>query len=201
MKLLPWRSILLAIVLVFAVILCIPIDDSFFSHQQNPRKQLTDSHTTCYEIATAIEHYYAEYKAYPPKNFTYSTESDTRLLTDGSNPLIATLLGKGPGFREEWNPREIYFLSLPRSRVPGGQGMSQSERTGLPILHDRWNHPLCIVLDTNNDGQIDIPSDDGVTWETVPAKIGVWCAGIDGRFGRDQRLRTDDIFSCSNLRP
>lgn len=110
------------------------------------------------ELKNGIETYLTDYNRYPlSSGFTGANGEDApELLTDGSNPLVDTLMGipPGSGGTADLNPKRTQFVTF----NPANNGRHGLVGAARPYkLADMYGQPYHILLDTNGDNQVKNP--------------------------------------------
>lgn len=105
-------------------------------------------------LVVAVKAYQTEYSRLPDPNATNSTD-DATIITDSSNDMIATLLGKNTTY----NPREIAFYD---PSVAKNEANGLITDSGKYELVDPWSRPSArqyytMTLDYGGDRSLDNP--------------------------------------------
>lgn len=140
--------------------------------------------TVALELKNGISNYQLDYNRLPLQASTPGGEDMPEFLTDGSNPIVDTLLGVPPApGAPDLNPlRTVYAQFKP----------AQGNRNGIVgtdvprRFNDRWGQPFHILLDTNGDNQVKNPdlasSDPKISQgqpEYLPMQVAVYSPGQD----------------------
>ncbi|MFC5456344.1 prepilin-type N-terminal cleavage/methylation domain-containing protein [Prosthecobacter fluviatilis] len=143
--------------------------------------------TVLMDLKTGIETYQTDYNRYPVSaGFTGANGEDApELLTDGSNPLVDTLMGIPPasGGTADLNPKRTQFATF----NPANNGRHGLVGAARPYkLTDMYGQPYHILLDTNGDNQVKNPdaanTDPKISTGQaahLPLKIAVYSSGKD----------------------
>lgn len=133
------------------------------------------------ELKNGINGYELDYNRFPlARGAAQGNEDMPEMLTDGSNPLVDTLLGA----QTELNPLGQRYVEL--NQAKGDR--SGIVGTNIPRrFHDLWGKPYRILLDTNRDQQVknpDVGSREPRIAQSAPAhlpvRVAVYSAGKDG---------------------
>jgi prepilin-type N-terminal cleavage/methylation domain-containing protein len=172
----------LMVVIVIIAILAGIAFPAFNKVKENARRLQANALVT--QLETAIKNYEMAYSRYPAP----ASSSDTGpILTDGSDPLIAILLGINENDR---NPRQTPFLDL--NYAKDGQANGIVENDGTYALFDPWGQPMQVWLDTDYNNSISNPQ-SGASQTLLRKGILVRSAGADLTFDTK-----DDLLSWEN---
>lgn len=144
----------------------------------------TQTLTVALELKNGISNYQLDYNRFPLEARTVGDEDMPELPTDGSNPIVDTLLGvPPPAGGLDLNPTRTKYAEFKPA---------QGDRNGIVgtdtprRFHDRWGQPFRILLDTNGDNQVKNPdlasSDPKISQgkpEYLPMQVAVYSVGQD----------------------
>ncbi|MBN8421343.1 MAG: prepilin-type N-terminal cleavage/methylation domain-containing protein [Verrucomicrobia bacterium] len=143
--------------------------------------------TVLMELKGGIEAFQTDYSRYPVSaGFTGTNGEDApELLTDGSHPLVDTLMGIPPasGGTADLNPKRTQYVTF----NPANNGRHGLVGVTRPYkLADMYGQSYHILLDTNGDNQVKNP-DVGNTDPKISAnqaahlatKVAVYSSGKD----------------------
>jgi type II secretory pathway pseudopilin PulG len=104
------------------------------------------------KLQTAISSFETEYNRLPVDAASSASGEDTEVLTDGSTPLVDTLMGLPPeDGGANWNPKGVPYAEF-RPAQNGRHGVDVSSRPHR--LLDPWGNPFHLVFDTNGDQRV-----------------------------------------------
>lgn len=210
---------MLAAVVVCGAIIVFAI--SSMPARREPRTRV-EAKNIVNQICIALNAYYAEYGAWPTGNGAEKSSRDLWFGDTAPGPLVPnsalffTLrnIPKGPNETFKLNSRRIVFHELRNvwfsKGVPRSGFFDRGPDGGPPppelesCLFDPWGHQYGIVIDSNDDGRLDLTGIySDFTGDKAPRKqVGAFSLGKDGKLGtngdrtyRNREKMSDDVLS------
>jgi hypothetical protein len=121
---------------------------------------------------------------------------EEEIPTDGSNPLVATLVGQ----EQTYNRRGIQFYSAKPAKRQGMQGLWQVGQGQFELLDPflakdgSSSHPYYVMFDSNYDNSLTVPARSGSGTEQIFVGVAVWSLGADGVLGANGKT-SDDVYA------